>query len=153
MEVFNEQGDEDLPVVDAPGGENSSVGTEQLEHVLVREAFDDTASPSLDVRRRPEGVQHGFLRRLDRGGEDLVDHVAIDGFGRAPSGEGDEDLAAPMMGDRACASEAEPGTAGYAPETMCRQWNIRRHDDDAAATAGNSFPPTEDFSDRNSVDA
>jgi hypothetical protein len=55
------------------------VRLQQLEHRVVRQSADDPAASALRVDRRPEGVEHRLLGRLDDGAEERVEVGVGDG--------------------------------------------------------------------------
>ena len=120
-----------------------AVRPQQLEHRLVRQGADDPPSAALRVDRRPERVQHRLLGRLDDGGEERVEvrvgnGDTIDADRRCLAAlarrrrEGDEDLAAPVMGDRARPREAEARAPREALELRRLQRRVGCDDGDAA---------------------
>jgi hypothetical protein len=77
---------------------------EQLEHVGVRERVRRAALAAGGGGGAPQRVEDGLLGGVDRGGEERVE---VGARARAIGGEGEEDLAAAVMGDRAGAGEAQ----------------------------------------------
>ena len=103
---------------------------QQLEHLFVGQAATEAALAPGHVRRSPERVQHRLLCRLDGRGEERVERAPLE---LSASGrEGQEDLAAAVVGDRADPREAEAGAARDPLERGGPDRRVGRDDGDAA---------------------
>src|SRR5204862_4923654 len=71
--------------------------SQELQHLVVREAPLDPTLPALDVGRRPERVQHRLLGRLDGRGEERVELAALELLPVLSDRESEEDLAAAVV--------------------------------------------------------
>ena len=89
------------------------------------------------------GVDDGFFRGLDGGGEDgldlvvgqhfQVDDVVSSSSARIGSGEGDEDVAGAIAGNAAIAAESERNAAREAFELVRDERSVRGNNDDDRA--------------------
>src|SRR5581483_2882234 len=126
----------------------------QVQDPLPRQCGDNAPLAARRVDRRPERAQHRLLGRVDRSLEQRVEPVVRE---RTPvrGREREEDLAAPVVGDRAGAREPEPGPAREALELLRRERRVGGEDGDAAA-AGMRRPRAlllEEAPDGHAVDA
>ena len=96
---------------------------QQLEYRLMGESAHQASVPAGRVRCSPERVEDRFLRRLDDGREERVEMAVRHRLPSQPerwgvvslargSRERNEDLAAPVMRDRACTREPEDRPPG-----------------------------------------
>ena len=149
----------DRPVGEAVGRRRSGVrlqpdarfaaarAPQQLQHGLVGQGADDASLAPVGVDCRPERVEHRLLGRFDDGREERVQVLvgnrgAIDAERSRSSRldrrrrEREEDLAAPVVGDRAGPREAEPRAPREPLELRRLERRVGRDDRDAAAGRG-----------------
>ena len=101
-------------------------------YIRPRKRVDSPSFAAARVDRGPERVEHGLLGRIDGRLEEPVDlttaHRPL--VGRR---ERNEDLSAPVVGNRAGARQPEPDAARETFEVLRRKRRVRRDDPDAAA--------------------
>jgi hypothetical protein len=136
----------------------------ELEDVVVGKRVRDAAFAPLGALGVPHGVEDGLFGGVDRRDEERVE-VAVGHrlagrptalAGLAPCGrEGEEDLAAGVLGDRSGAGQPEAGTASDAGELIGEQRRVAGDDDDAASRRSRARARLgrEQAPDRDAVDA
>ena len=113
-----------------------AVPPQELERRLLRDCVHDPALAAGRVDGGPERVQDSLLGRLHRSREESVElsirHGSAARVRRGDGREGEEDLAAPVVGDGARPREPEAGATGEPLELGADERGVGGDDRDAA---------------------